>query len=149
MRIIIAKTRVVSYTKQTNFLNYTYEFCHATIICSSTKDLGVFFDSKLHFHSQVDYLFSKCRKLLGLIQSVTYFPPWSVYICHNFFIQVQVGICLGSLERFSASSRSLRPSVSLSRVPYSYTIALGELSLHSLLKRDITLRHFISGLLWL
>jgi hypothetical protein len=34
--------------------------------------LVVFFDSKLHFHSHVDYVFSECIKLLGLIRSITY-----------------------------------------------------------------------------
>jgi hypothetical protein len=73
MRLNIAKTRVVSYTRKTNFLSYNYQLCRATIIrASSIKDLCVFFDSKLHFHNHVDYVFSECIKLLGLIRSITY-----------------------------------------------------------------------------
>jgi hypothetical protein len=73
MRLNAAKTRVVSYTRKTNFLSYKYQLCHNTITrTSSIKDLGVFFDSKLHFHSHVDNLFSECIKLLGLIRSITY-----------------------------------------------------------------------------
>jgi hypothetical protein len=52
---------------------FEYQLCRATITCtSSIKDLGVFFDSKLHFHNHVDYVFSECIKLLGLICSITY-----------------------------------------------------------------------------
>jgi hypothetical protein len=31
-----------------------------------------FFDSKLYFHSHVDYVFSESIKLFGLIRSITY-----------------------------------------------------------------------------
>jgi hypothetical protein len=45
MRLNIAKTRIVSYTRKTNFLNYKYQVCHFTITStSSIKDLGVFSD---------------------------------------------------------------------------------------------------------
>jgi hypothetical protein len=36
------------------------------------KDLGVFIDSKLYFHSHVDYIFSQSIKLLGLIHNITF-----------------------------------------------------------------------------
>jgi hypothetical protein len=73
MRLNIAKTCVVSYTRKTNFVSYDYQLCHATITrTSSIKDLGVFFDSKLHFHNHVDYIFSECIKLLGIIRSITF-----------------------------------------------------------------------------
>jgi hypothetical protein len=36
------------------------------------KDLGVYLDSKLHFHDHVNFIFSHCIKMLGLIRSVTY-----------------------------------------------------------------------------
>jgi hypothetical protein len=56
MRLNTAKTCVVSYTRKTNFLSYDYQLCHAIITrTSSINDLGVFFDSKLHFHNHVDY----------------------------------------------------------------------------------------------
>jgi hypothetical protein len=73
MRLITAKQPVVSYTRKTNSLSYSYELCRATNTrTSSIKDLLVFFDSKLHFHNHVDYVFSKCIKLIGLIPSLTY-----------------------------------------------------------------------------
>jgi hypothetical protein len=73
MKLNIIETRVVSYTRKTNFLNYEHPFCHATITrTSSIKDLGGFFDSKLHFHSHVDYLLSECMKLLWSLCSILY-----------------------------------------------------------------------------
>jgi hypothetical protein len=73
MRLNIAKTPVVLYTRKTNFLNYGYQLCHATIArTSNIKDLGVSFDSKLHFQNHVYYIFSECINLLGLIRSITY-----------------------------------------------------------------------------
>jgi hypothetical protein len=73
MRLNTAKTRVVSCTRKTNILSYEHQLCRSTIPrTSSIKDLGVFFDSKLHFHSHVDYVFSECMKLLCLIRSITY-----------------------------------------------------------------------------
>jgi hypothetical protein len=72
MRLNIAKTRVVSYFRKVNVLRYDYQLCHATITrTSNIKDLGVFFDSKLHFHNHVDIIFSECINLLGLIRSMT------------------------------------------------------------------------------
>jgi hypothetical protein len=46
--------------------------CSIITPTSSIKDLVVFFDSKLHFHNNVDYVFSECIKMLGLIRSITY-----------------------------------------------------------------------------
>jgi hypothetical protein len=55
--------------------------CHITFTCtSSIKGLGVFFDSKLHFHEHLDYVFSDRIKRLGLIRSITYRFSWSVCI---------------------------------------------------------------------
>jgi hypothetical protein len=51
MKLNISKTRVISF---------------------SIKDLGVFTDSKLHFHNHVDYIFSQCIKLLGLVRAITF-----------------------------------------------------------------------------
>jgi hypothetical protein len=68
MRLNTAKTPVVSYTGITIFFSYNYQLRRT----SSIKDLGVFFDSKLHFLNHVDYVFSECVNLLGLIRSINY-----------------------------------------------------------------------------
>jgi hypothetical protein len=72
MRLIIAKTRVISYSRKTNILRYEYQLCHTAIKrTSNVTDVGVFFDSKLYFCSHVDFLFFECIKLLGLNRSIT------------------------------------------------------------------------------
>jgi hypothetical protein len=59
MRLNIAKTRVVSDTRKTNFLNYEYQLCHTTITrTSSMKDLGVLFD----------------QSYIVTVMLITYFP---------------------------------------------------------------------------
>jgi hypothetical protein len=77
--------RVLCHTKKTNLLSYEYQLCHVSITrTSGIKDLGVFFDSKLHFHKHVDYVFCDCIKLLGLMRSITYrFSSWSVCIYYT------------------------------------------------------------------
>jgi hypothetical protein len=63
----------VLYSRKTNFLRYEYHICHAAITCTrNIKDLGVFFYLKLYSHNHVDFLFSECIKLLGLIRSITF-----------------------------------------------------------------------------
>jgi hypothetical protein len=38
----------------------------------SVKDLGVYLDSRLHFHDHVNFIFSPCIKVLLLIRSIAY-----------------------------------------------------------------------------
>jgi hypothetical protein len=75
----------VSYSRKTNILRYVYQLSHVAIARnSSIKDLGVFFDSKLYFHSNVDSLFSECMKLVDLIRSTTlrFSPPDCLYVLY-------------------------------------------------------------------
>jgi hypothetical protein len=73
MRHNVAKTCVVSYSKKTNVLSYEYQRCHTTSTrTGSVKDLDVFFDPKLHFQTNVDFLLSDCMKLLDIIRSITF-----------------------------------------------------------------------------
>ncbi|PNF36354.1 hypothetical protein B7P43_G00527 [Cryptotermes secundus] len=101
MKLNIAKTRVVSYTRKTDFLSYDYQLCHAIITrISSIKDLGVFFDSKLHFHTHVNYIFSEWIKLLGFRINA-----------HNTDINALSGIQTHDLSvRTSEGISCLRPS---------------------------------------
>jgi hypothetical protein len=72
MRVNGHKTRVMTYSRKTNVLCYYYRLCRSAIArTTSIKDLSVFFDSKLYFHNHVDFLFSECIKILGLIRSIT------------------------------------------------------------------------------
>jgi hypothetical protein len=45
--------------------------------------MGTFLYSKLHFHIHVNYIFSHCMELLGLVHSVTFALPSleCTYIC--------------------------------------------------------------------
>jgi hypothetical protein len=63
--INIIRIIIVVHCCYCNYHHYYYYTC-------SIKDLGFFFDSKLHFHEHIDYVFSDCIKLLGLIHSITY-----------------------------------------------------------------------------
>jgi hypothetical protein len=73
VRLHIAKTRDVSYSRNTNVLSYEYQLCHATITRTSRiKNLGVSFDSKSNSHNHVDFVFSECINLLGLIRSIIF-----------------------------------------------------------------------------
>jgi hypothetical protein len=123
MRLNTAKTRVVLYSRKTNVLSYEYQLCHAAITrTSSIKDLGVFFDSKLHFHNHDDFTVSKCIKLLGLIRSTTFrvcslnclYVLYFTLVSPSWNIPRQFGILshLPMPTSLSASSRNLRPSVS-------------------------------------
>jgi hypothetical protein len=63
----------MSYSRKTNVLRYDYRIGHSVIArTSSIKDLGIFFVSKLYFHNYVDFRFSKCIKLLGLIRCIAF-----------------------------------------------------------------------------
>jgi hypothetical protein len=73
MKLNISKTRVISFSRKTNTLTYDYKLCQSSITrTDSIKDLGVFIDSKLQFHSYVDYSFLQCIKILGLVRTLTF-----------------------------------------------------------------------------
>jgi hypothetical protein len=75
MRLNIAKTSVVSYSRKKSVLSYEYQLYHAAITRTNRiKDLDVFSDSKLYFQNHVDFIFSECIKLLGL---------WAVKFAHK------------------------------------------------------------------
>jgi hypothetical protein len=73
MKPNISKTKVISFSRKTNKLIYDYNLCQSSINrTNSIKDLGVFIDAKLHFHDHVNYIFSHCIKLLGLVHNITF-----------------------------------------------------------------------------
>jgi hypothetical protein len=69
------KSRIIAFTRKTNVLYYVYKICESSITCTdSIKNLGVgpTFDSTLHFHAHVDYIFSQSIRMLGSIRNITY-----------------------------------------------------------------------------
>jgi hypothetical protein len=72
MKLRVEKTKVVTFSRKTNYLIYEYKLYHSTITRTfSVEDLGVYLDSKLLFHNHVHF-FTHCIKMLGIIRSVTF-----------------------------------------------------------------------------
>jgi hypothetical protein len=56
-----------------NIQSYECQLRHVAVTRSnSIEDRGVSFDSKLYFYNNVDFIFSDCIKLLGIIRSITF-----------------------------------------------------------------------------
>jgi prepilin signal peptidase PulO-like enzyme (type II secretory pathway) len=73
MKLNVDKTKVITFSRKTNNLICGYKLFYSTMPrTQSVKDLGVHLDSKVHFHDHVNFIFSHCIKMLGLICSVTY-----------------------------------------------------------------------------
>ncbi|PNF35360.1 hypothetical protein B7P43_G02582 [Cryptotermes secundus] len=73
MKLNADKTKVITFSRKTNYLIYEYKLLHFTITRTySVKDLGVYLDSELHFHDHVNFIFSQCIKMLGIIHSITF-----------------------------------------------------------------------------
>jgi hypothetical protein len=156
MRLNIVKTRVMTYTRKTNFLSHEYKLCHAAITRTSfIKDLGVYFDSKLHFHDHVDSIFSECIKLLGLIRSMTYGFSSLECLCTLYITLVRSRLEYASvvwnsitstdankLERIQQKFASVCVYRFFSNVSYAYNAALDKLGLQSLRTR----RHYLDAL---
>jgi hypothetical protein len=73
VKLNINKTRAISFRRKTNWHGFDYKLCESSIRCTDCiRDLGALMDTKLHFHEQVDNIFSQSIRLLGLIQTVTF-----------------------------------------------------------------------------
>jgi hypothetical protein len=113
MRLNIAKTRIVSYSRKTNILSYEYHLCLAAIICTNIiTDLDVFFDSNLYFHNHANLIFSKCTELLYPIRSIT-FTLYSRECLYVLYFTLVRSVVRNSITSIDASSRILSPSVSV------------------------------------
>ena len=73
VKLNVSKTRAITFSRKTNGLYYVYKIQDSSLPRTDTiKDLDVQLDSKLHFHAQVDYIFSQSLRPLGLIRTLTY-----------------------------------------------------------------------------
>jgi hypothetical protein len=156
MRLNINKMCVISYSRKTNVLRYDYRLGDSVIErISSIKDLGVFFVSKLYFHNHVDFLFSKCIKLLGLIRSITFsFTSLDcLFVLYTALVRPRLEYASVVWNSITATdSKKLEriqqkfTSVCFYRISpclaYSYKFALAKLNLPSLCKR----RHHLDAL---
>jgi hypothetical protein len=114
---------------------YYYKLCHSSITHPDyIKDLGVFTDSKLWFHNHVDYIFSWCIKLLGLVRTLTFSFSSLDCLYMLYFTLVRSKLEYALLFRillrllmptnWNASSRSLQPFVIIISFPMSNTAML-------------------------
>jgi hypothetical protein len=147
---------VLLYSSNTNVLRYEHQLCLAPITRTcSIKDLSVFFDSKLYFYNNVDFIFSECIKLLGLIRSITFRISSldTLYVLYftlvrskleyasvvwNSITSINTNKLLRIQQRFASVSfyRSFR------HVPCRYTLTLDKLNQHPQRKR----RHHLGAL---
>jgi hypothetical protein len=146
MKLNISKTKVISFSRKTNILIYDYKLCQSSITrIDSIKHLGVFTDVKLHFHDHVNYIFSHCIKLLGLVRSIAFnfsspecMPRLYITLVrskleHASFVWNSITPTDASkLERIQQRFAALCFNRFFPQVHYCYSLALEELKLHTL-----------------
>jgi hypothetical protein len=142
MKLNISKTKVISFSRKTNVPIYDYKLCQSPITrTDSIKDLGVFIDVKLHFHDHVNYVFSRCIKLLGLARSITF--NFSSLECMLRLIRSKLeyaSVVWNSITSTDANKleRNLQRLAALCfnrffpQVHYCYSLALEDLKLRTL-----------------
>lgn len=85
----------------TSRLTYDYHYCQALIARTSTsKNHGVYFDLKLYFQNHVDYGFSECIKLLGVIRYINFrcSSLHSVCVLYASISEMRDRTCLSSVK---------------------------------------------------
>jgi hypothetical protein len=144
-------------------MRHENRLCHAAITHkSSIKDLGVYLDSKLCFHSHIGFLFSGCIKLFCLIRPITF--KFSFMDCFHslYFSLVRSNLenalvvwnsvtstDVKKLERIQQKFAPFYFCLVIPHFPYSYTLAFGKVRLDPLRQRRCNLDSllFCSGLL--
>ncbi|PNF34240.1 hypothetical protein B7P43_G17496 [Cryptotermes secundus] len=149
MKLNADKTKVITFSRKTNYLIYEYKLLHFTITRTySVKDLGVYLDSKLHFHDHVNFVFSQCIKMLGIIRSITfnYSTLGCMFILYFTLVRSKVEYAsvvwnsitstdANKLERIQQKFTALCFKRFFPQVGYCYDFALEQLKLHTLHKR--------------
>ncbi|PNF29809.1 hypothetical protein B7P43_G10577 [Cryptotermes secundus] len=150
------KTKVITFSRKTNYLIYEYKLLHFTITRTySVKDLGVYLDSKLHFHDHVNFTFSQCIKMLGIIRSITfnYSTLGCMFILYFTLVRSKVeyvSVVWNSItstdanksEHIQQKFTALCFKRSFPQVDHCYNFALEQLKLHTLHKRRYHLNAF-------
>jgi len=73
MKLNVNNTRVICFCSKTNCHGFDCKLSVSSIIhMDCIRDMGLLTDKKLHFHQQVNHIFSHATGLLGLIQTVTF-----------------------------------------------------------------------------
>jgi hypothetical protein len=110
--------------------------------------LGVFLDSKLYFHNLVDFIFSHCITLLGLVRSVTINFSSFEYFVVLYFTLVRSKVEYASivsnsvastdtnkLERIQQNFAALCFNLFFPQFHCSYALDLDQLKFHTQRKR--------------
>ncbi|PNF19262.1 hypothetical protein B7P43_G08007 [Cryptotermes secundus] len=149
MKLNVNKTKVITFSRKTNSLIYAYKLFHFTVtLTHSVKDLGVYLESKLHFHNHVNFIFSYCVKMLGTIRSITfnYSTLGCMFILYFTLVRSKVEYAsvvwnsitstdANKLERIQQKFTALCFKRFFPQVDYRYDFALEQLKLHTLQKR--------------
>jgi hypothetical protein len=135
----------------------TISFVMLPLCTSSIKDLGVFFDSKLHFHNHVDYIFNECMKLLGIIRSITFcFSSLEcLYTLYLTLVRSKVEYAsvvwnsvtstdANKLERIQQKFASVCRYRFFPNISYTYAVALDKLGLSTSRER----RHYLDAFIY-
>jgi hypothetical protein len=149
MKLNISKTKIIPFSRKTNLLIYEHKICQSHITRTDTiKEVGIFMDSKRHFHNHVNYIFSHCIKLLGLVRNLTFsFASLErVYTLYYTLVRskLEYGYVLwNSITSADANTRKrMQQKFSalcfnrvFPQVHYSYAYGLEKLKLHILCTR--------------
>lgn len=64
----LPKCKSITFTKKSNIIQFEYSLCNTPLEkVSLIKDLGVFFDSKLHFDYHINHIINKAFQLYGFV----------------------------------------------------------------------------------
>ena len=101
MNLNINKTRAISFCTKAKWHGFDNKFCESSISGrDSIRDLGVLTDTKLHFHQQLDIIFSHTVRLLRLIRNLnsSFSSLYSLLILHFIPARPTLLICLRCVE---------------------------------------------------
>lgn len=109
LKINYKKCASISFTRKSNRIDYQYQLDQNIVDrVEQIKDLGVVFDSKLHFHAHFDFVMSASNKMLGFL----------CRLCRDFQVE--------------AAMRSLYNSFVLSKLSYGSVVWSPYYSVHKL-----------------
>lgn len=72
LHLSLAKCKSITFTKNRNIIHSSYHINNSILNkVSIIKDLGILYDSKLHFDEHIDYITNKAYKLYGFVMRLS------------------------------------------------------------------------------
>lgn len=155
MRLNASKCTVMSFTRKTNWLCYTYRLNGVVLTrCTSQRDLGVIFQSSLLFRDHIEKCVADCNRYLGVLYRLLwFFNSWTPLVL-LYILLVRSRIIFASIVWAGSAKYLLNKLESLqirfvkmihkrffSSLPFNYTMLLKELGLltvcNSLVQLDV------------